>query len=451
MTRALVGAALATVILSGPAVAQAKGKIGSTSALVRERTGVEVPWPPDGRPQHAASDTIQALLQGGLTVDRAVRVALLNHRGLRAELEEVGVSQAEFRQALLPKNPTVEGEVRYGGAGRPGEIGVMQDLGSILLLPIRRQAAGARLERAGFLAAHAALELVRETRESYFDAQAMQQIRRFWKQVEGTARAAADLAQRQHAAGNISDLDLDNHQAAYESAKIELSKLEIESRSARERLNLSLGIWGDRTAWVLMGDLPGVPADPDPIIGLESLAISQRFDLAAADAEVRALAKEVSLARFSQFPELRAGVHSEREPEGTRTIGPAIDLSLPLFDRGQHLVASARARLRQAQDRQAALAVEIRSEVRAAHDRWRAARELVEYLRDVVLPRRARIVEQTQREYNFMLVGVYQLLQARQEEIGAGREYLEAQRDYWIAHTELEHALGGAWPTERRP
>src|SRR5439155_27268163 len=131
------------------------------------------------------------------------------------------------------------------------------------------------------------------------------------------------------------------------------------------------------------------------------------------------------------------------EPEGLRTTGPAAGLAFPLFDRGQHAVARARAQLRQAQDRQSALAVEIRSEVRAGRDRLTAARQLVAYYRDVVLPRRERIVEQTQREYNFMLVGVFQLLQARQDEINARREYLEAQRDYWIARTELEHSLGG--------
>ena len=91
--------------------------------------------------------------------------------------------------------------------------------------------------------------------------------------------------------------------------------------------------------------------------------------------------------------------------------------------------------------------MEIRSEVRAARDRLTAARQLVAYYRDVVLPRRKRIVEQTQREYNFMLVGVFQLLQAKQDEINAQREFLEAQRDYWIVRTELDHALGGGLAT----
>ena len=42
-----------------------------------------------------------------------------------------------------------------------------------------------------------------------------------------------------------------------------------------------------------------------------------------------------------------------------------------------------------------------------------------------------------------MLVGIFQLLQAKQGEIEAGRAYVEALRDYWMARAELEKAVGG--------
>ena len=52
-----------------------------------------------------------------------------------------------------------------------------------------------------------------------------------------------------------------------------------------------------------------------------------------------------------------------------------------------------------------------------------------------------------------MQVGIFELLQAKQAEIDAGRDYVESLRDYWIARTELEKAIGGglksASPTSR--
>ncbi len=444
MKRMLAGVVLSTFVLYASADAVPRSSTDSLRGLVRDRTGAELAWSPDGRSREVSSDTILALLQNGLTAERAVRVALLNNRILEAEFEEVGISRADYRQALLAKNPTIEAKVRFDGDRRPGELVLMQDLSSILLTPMRRQAANAMLQQAIFHAAHRTLEVVRETRTAFYGVQAAEQIRRFWEQIAATARAAADLAQRQHRAGNIADLDLENQQALYERAKLELSETQVDALATRETLNRAMGTWGEQLAWQVVGDLPAPPPDTIALAGLEPMAISRRLDLAAADAEVRALEKSLPLARFSQFPELRAGVHFERESDGTRTAGPALELAIPLFDRGQHVVARTRAQLRQARDRHAALAVEIRSEVRTARARLTAARERDEYFRDVVLPRRARIVEQTQREYNFMLAGVFQLLQAKQGEIDAQRESLEARRDYWVARTELEHALGGS-------
>ena len=47
-----------------------------------------------------------------------------------------------------------------------------------------------------------------------------------------------------------------------------------------------------------------------------------------------------------------------------------------------------------------------------------------------------------------MLLGVYQLLQAKQNEINSYREYIEAVRDYWIARADLDKAVGAHLPAE---
>src|SRR5262245_62735075 len=71
------------------------------------------------------------------------------------------------------------------------------------------------------------------------------------------------------------------------------------------------------------------------------------------------------------------------------------------------------------------------------------ARALAEHYWVVLLPLRVRVLHQTQLEYNAMLVGVFQLLVAKRDEIEAGRGYIEALRDYWLARTDLESAVGG--------
>ncbi len=42
-----------------------------------------------------------------------------------------------------------------------------------------------------------------------------------------------------------------------------------------------------------------------------------------------------------------------------------------------------------------------------------------------------------------MQIGAFQLLQAKQEQINAGNDYIRTLREYWIARTELDLLLSG--------
>lgn len=75
-----------------------------------------------------------------------------------------------------------------------------------------------------------------------------------------------------------------------------------------------------------------------------------------------------------------------------------------------------------------------------------AARRKVEYYQKTVLPRAASITDMTLLQYNAMLVGTYQLLETRSDQIDAQRQYVEALREYWIARSKLELAVGGRLP-----
>ncbi len=100
--------------------------------------------------------------------------------------------------------------------------------------------------------------------------------------------------------------------------------------------------------------------------------------------------------------------------------------------------------MRQLQQRYLGVAVQIRSEVRLARDRMLNARAMVDYSKSTVLPLRHRIVEESQLQYNAMQISLFDLLRAKQEEVNAARQSVQAQRDYWMARVELEKAVGGS-------
>jgi cobalt-zinc-cadmium efflux system outer membrane protein len=84
------------------------------------------------------------------------------------------------------------------------------------------------------------------------------------------------------------------------------------------------------------------------------------------------------------------------------------------------------------------LLAESSSQLRTARATVAEARARVEYYRDVIVPRRQRIVELTKLEHNAMLVGIFQLLQAKQNEAQAqARLHRRAARLLEIARNEL--------------
>ncbi|HSU41057.1 MAG TPA: TolC family protein, partial [Polyangiaceae bacterium] len=68
---------------------------------------------------------------------------------------------------------------------------------------------------------------------------------------------------------------------------------------------------------------------------------------------------------------------------------------------------------------------------------------------DVLLPLRQRVLDQTELEYNAMAVGVFQLLQAKREEVETARVYVELLREYWSARIQVERLQAGRVKSER--
>lgn len=417
--------------------------------VVRQRSGFQIHWNQQLAAEEMVTERIRTLLRKELTVADAVEVALLNNRRLQATFWELGIARADLWQARLVRNPIFGAELRF--PDRPFEISLMQSFLDLFQRPKRRKLAAASFESTKLRVADEVLNLVAEVRTAYYTLQGSKQLTEMHRSIVKAAQASADLALRQHEAGNISDLQVENEQALFEQAKLDLVQSESEVFIQRERLNRLMGVWGHETNWELAPRLKDLPPAEMDLEDFESLAVSQRLDLLVAKQEVEAAARALPLARSGAIGEIDVGVHREREPGGETTTGPAIEVPIPVFNRGRAAKARAEALLRQRQERYAALAVEVRSEVRSARNQVFVARKKAISYRDVILPRRSRIVTFSQRQYNFMLIGAFQLLLAKQHEIQAHLGYIEALRDYWIARSELERAIGGSLSIKEMP
>jgi cobalt-zinc-cadmium efflux system outer membrane protein len=419
---------------------------------VTARTGQEVRWMRDDTERDEIEKAVAALLQTNLTAQSCVGLALLNNRTLQAEFESIGISQAELAQATRLKNPEFSGSWRWPNHAPTvlnAEYALAQDFLDLLMLPTRKKIAARNLEGAKLRVAHEVLRLSSEVQAVFYTMQAHQQFTQRLALIAEVNEAAADIAQRQHDAGNINDLELHNQQAVYAQTRLDSAKAEAQTRSDRERLNRLLGLWGKQTGWQIAPELPSLPDQELPLENLEAIAVARRLDLAAARGEVLAVASALKLKKnFRYVPGATVGVDAEHDLDHSWVVGPTLSVEVPLFDQGQGQVAKLAAEYRRAQRSFEALAVNIRSEVREARDALIAARDAAEYHSKVLLPQRQRILRETLLHYNAMQKSNLELLAAKEREQLGERESIEALRDYWLARAQLESAVGGSLTRE---
>ena len=95
--------------------------------------------------------------------------------------------------------------------------------------------------------------------------------------------------------------------------------------------------------------------------------------------------------------------------------------------------------------------LDLRRDVGAAYASLSSSRARAERFRDELIPARETVFAQMQLEHNYMLIGVFELLSARQQSFEAYTGYLEALRDYWVAHAQLARAVGRRLPDAAAP
>jgi cobalt-zinc-cadmium efflux system outer membrane protein len=439
------------VLLTGCATFDQRTGFSEISTTVAARSGSRVVWNLGTELDAQVAQEVLALLQNPLTADAAVQVALLNSREIQALYADLGVAQADLVQAGLLRNPIFDGAVRYALHDIPDplelELNVALEFLAIFYRPLRQRVAAARFEDTKLQVTGAVLDFAASVRAAFYRYQANEQLLELLQTIVQALAVSWEVAQRLHAAGNITDLDLARERALLEEEKLQLRAAETAVRQHREQLNTVMGLWGQQTAWQTDRRLPDIPPQPLPADGLETRVLRQSLDLASARQRVIVAGEQLGFNRATALiSEASLGGGAEFE-EGGWEVGPVFEFPLPLFDQGQARTGRALAELRRAQQEYYALGVRVRATARAVHEQLQGAQDRALYYRDMLLPLLERIVNETQLQYNAMQLGVFELLRAREQQIRVAVAYIETLRDYWLARTDLEQLLGGRLPS----
>ena len=418
---------------------------GPVDREVERRVGVRATWHDNADPRVPAA--IAALLEKPLDREAAVRIALATNRRLQAQFDGLGIAAAEVASATVLRPLEVDIETKYsGGSLDEVEIDVTQDILDLIQLPQRRGIARADLAGARARAVAATVTLVAKVELAYLDVVAAQQELDLRQTAFDAASASAEIAERQHAAGNISDVALFRERDQREQARIDLGRAQVDVETRRSALDEQLGLSGETTKWTVGQRLAELPDAMPTLDTLEHDAVAASLDLEALRADAEAAAGRVGVARVRAWlPELGVGVAADRK-DGEWDAGPALSIGIPLFNQQQGPRTKANAELKRSRNEAIATAVELRAQARAARQRVIGTHAEARHLRDVVLPQRQRIVDETLKQYNAMNASTFELLVARRDLVDAGRQYIDALRRFWRASSEVRALARGAMP-----
>lgn len=423
-----------------------QGSEEHVAGIVQERIGKEVVWNQTCYEDPCVSNYIHNLILQPINIESVVQIALLNNPEVQATFEEIGIAQADLVEAGLFTNPLFEVEVRYPHVKQLKtniEYRLMATFLDIFLIPLRTKLASTELEQAKLRVSNEILDLTFEVRQTYYELIAEQQMLKYTQAIAELASIQSEIALRQHHVGNIYQLDLEEIQAIFLEADLQITKSEEEIIRLREKLNRLLGL-SEEICLTFPEQLPEeIDYQGFDLCQLESMALQERIDLQVARFEIIRLARMLGLKEWWTYTNLQLGLAGERDPGGPNLIGAGFAGEIPIFNYGQAARMRLFAQLRQAQDRLAALEIRVLSEVRESHKVLMKDLKMIHKYRAGIIPLQNKIINSSEKLYNVMGLGVDRLLINKRRETEVYRNYLVSLRNYWIARVHLDHALGG--------
>ncbi|WP_341910117.1 TolC family protein [Ferrovibrio terrae] len=432
---AVLALAAVTAGCAGPVAERAFNDVAATT---EQRIGQRPAWIKSDDDERAVRETLDRLLARPLTADDAVQVALLNNRRLQGSFAELGIGAADLTASWRPANPSLSYARLRRGNETEIDRGISIDAFSLLLLPFAAGIEERRYEATKLRTATAVLSLAAQTRKAWYEAVAAEQTAVYVGQIRDAAETQAELARRMKQVGNASALRLLREQIFYADATARLAKSRVMAVAARERLTRLMGLWGRDTAFQLPDRLPDIPAVPRSVDNIEAQAIAGRLDVQMAKADLAATRKAYGLTNATRFINvLEVGYQRNSETGKADQKGYEIALEVPLFDFGDARATRAEHVYLQAVNTLADTAVQARSAARENYLAYRAAYDLSRHYQTEIIPLRQKASEEMVLRYNGMLISTFELLADAREQIADVSAALEAQRDFWIADTDL--------------
>ena len=270
-------------------------------------------------------------------------------------------------------------------------------------------------------------------------------------------RKAAELYERQYAAGSVDELDVLNARTQVDTLQDSLAQAVMRREQAESALLL---LTGAEPAAIYAGraerssSLTALPAVPQLPPGLPSELLARRPDIVSAEAALRAAHFQVGAARAAFFPSISLtgalGVESTElgslfsGDSQAWSFGGAVSWPLLTFGRTLGSVRQSEAAMREAAAAYEKAVQQAFRDVRNALAAQRGMEESAESLGKAAA-RMERAAELARKRYAEGYAPYLDVLEAERTQYAAQMQFLERRSAHLAAIVQVCVALGGGW------
>ena len=279
-----------------------------------------------------------------LTPDAIATIAVINNPDLKAQRVRAGVSDAQvFAAGLLP-DPSVSLGANKVITGPDPFLdlasGLGLDINALRTRGVTRARAEADARQVRLDLAWAEWQTAGQARIQAARIEGLTKIVALAQKSQTVAQSLLTRIQRATARGDVADDRLQAARLSELNAAQTLRTAQGNLAAAREELDKLLGFPpGTRFALAPVS----LPPAPPAVATLFAVARKDRTDLAALRAGYQSQEASVHKAVLDQFPNLTLTINANRDSAGNFMVGPAVDFTLPLWNRNRGGIAVARA------------------------------------------------------------------------------------------------------------
>lgn len=394
-----------------------------------------------------SQETNAAPGMNALTLEAAVRLALVNNPSLRASRARTDAAAGRAQQAGKWSNPELElsaedWPVDHGNGFSDAKqlIGISQSLPYPGKKSLDRRISGVGVKLSGAELAVRRTEVVRDVQAVFYRVLAVGRMVEVSEQLVSVAESAAATARKRVDAGAAAYQEQLRAEVQLEQARTELAERQRELAAARRVLAALIGRPEMKSA-PLAGALAETP--DSTLLNVEGQDWLARHPSAlAAQAIVEQAELEARRARLEKYPDVKLGVAGGRIGETDESIVQVgLSIPLPVLNTGKGREREANANVTVATAEQQSVQQQLLRELAGARERYRTATEQVARYRERILPKADEALRLVQTGFDQGKFSFIDLLDTQRTDAEAHLTFQEKLLELNLAQAELEALL----------